>query len=258
MAVRITKETLCLRHNFTTKEQLEMGSELAQAHNRLLDIEEEEKVMKAQIKEKKESVDSKIGSLSRALGTGFEMRNIDCDLEYDKPNVGEVTYRRRDNKLFVKARAMTEAERQMDLPLDTAAQVEESIAKSAENIADHFGPGLPTEQPTAETAGPIPLEESAPAAAPEVATESTQEPSEIYREAIDLLRAKGKVGASALQKSLVIGYTAAAHILDRMKSEGLIDENGKAIPKTEPTVKTEEPAKPAAKGSEPKKPGDWF
>jgi hypothetical protein len=159
MAVRITKETLCLRHSFTTKEQLEMGSELAQAHNRLLDIEEEEKVMKKQIAERKASVESKVGSLSRSLGTGFEMRNIDCDLEYDQPNVGEVTYRRRDNGEYVKHRAMTEAERQMDHPLDTPQQVEASVEKSAEAAEEFFKPGRPTEIPTAETAAPKKIED---------------------------------------------------------------------------------------------------
>ena len=152
---RATKITEYLRHEFTQPERLEMGSGLADAHNRLASIEEEEAVMKAQIKERKSTIEQTIGTLARNLGNGFEMRNVVCTLEWDKPNVGEVSYRREDNGEFVKVRAMTEAERQMDLPLDTDAQVAQSVDNSEAAADEFFKPGRPTEQPTAESAAPI-------------------------------------------------------------------------------------------------------
>jgi hypothetical protein len=142
MPIRMTKSTEFLRHDFTTEERLEMGNNLAQAHNRLAQIEEEEQVMKAQIKDKKAGVEQSVGTLSRNLSTGFEMQNIVCELVWDSPNVGEVSYKRSDNGEIAKTRAMTEQERQLDLPLEepkTEEAVEASIAKSEEAVEGFFG-----------------------------------------------------------------------------------------------------------------------
>jgi hypothetical protein len=160
---RITKVTEYLRHEFTKEERLEMGDSLAQAHNRMAAVEDEEAVMKAQIKDKKAGLEQIIGRLARNLGNGFEMRNVDCELVYDSPNVGEVTFRRKDNGEFVKARPMTETERQMDLPLEekSDAVAEASAGESAANAEEFFKPGRPTEQPTAETAAPVKEEKPA-------------------------------------------------------------------------------------------------
>lgn len=138
---RITKETLYVRHEFNDAERLQMGDDLAQAHNRMSSIEEEEAVMKAQIKDRKAAVEQTIGTLYRNLNNRFEMRNILCSITYDLPNVGEVTYTGPDGAV-VKTRAMTETERQMDLPLDDDKQAVVAVmdpAKSAENIAEFFG-----------------------------------------------------------------------------------------------------------------------
>ena len=140
MPTRINRETLYLRHDFTADEKLTMGSDLAGAYNRLQEIEEEESAIKAQIKERKAQVELKVGSLSRNLANGWEMRNVECTLKYDFPNVGEVTYLDGTGK-EVKARPMTETERQMDLPLaepKTEAEAEASAEKSAENIEGFF------------------------------------------------------------------------------------------------------------------------
>lgn len=140
MPTRINRETLYLRHDFTADEKLTMGSDLAGAYNRLQEIEEEESAIKAQIKERKAQVELKVGSLSRNLANGWEMRNVECTLKYDFPNVGEVTYLDGTGK-EVKARPMTETERQMDLPLaepKTEAEAEASAEKSADNIEGFF------------------------------------------------------------------------------------------------------------------------
>jgi hypothetical protein len=141
MPKRLDKETLYLRHDFSDAERLEMGTNLAQAHNRLAQIDEEEQVIKAQIKDKKATVEQTIGSLARNLSTGWEMQNVICSAKWDDPHVGEVTYYDPDGKA-VKTRAMSEQERQLDLPLEepaTEAAVEASVAKSAEAVDDFFG-----------------------------------------------------------------------------------------------------------------------
>jgi hypothetical protein len=157
---RATKETLYLRREFTADERLEMGRDLAQAHNRIAAIDDEEKAMKSQIKDRRAGIDLSIGTISRKLNDGYEMENVSCTLHWDEPNVGEVTYRNPAGEV-VKARAMTAAERQMDLPLDesttelSADQVEERVEQSKENANAFFD------------AGPAPSAEDLDAAAEE-------------------------------------------------------------------------------------------
>ena len=167
---RLTKETLYLRRDFTADERLEMGRELAQGHNRLAAIDDEEKSMKATVKEKRTGVELMIGSLSRKLNDGYEMENQLCMLTYDQPNVGEVTYTDPSGKV-VKTRPMTISERQEELPFYDKVEVippavaEASAEQSAENIDEFFKPGRPTEQPTAESAAPVTEEVGADATA---------------------------------------------------------------------------------------------
>jgi hypothetical protein len=142
MPKRIDTETLYLRHEFTAAERLEMGASLAEAHNRLAAIEDELAAVKAQFKERSTKEELAVGTLSRNLSNGFEMRNIPCTLEYDMPNVGEVSYRRKDNGQFVKARPMTEQERQLDLPLEekTEEQAAVAVEQSAKAAEEWFTP----------------------------------------------------------------------------------------------------------------------
>jgi hypothetical protein len=130
-ATRITSTTEYLRYNFTEQERLLMGSDLAETHNKLADIDAEEAVMKAQIKERRTGLEQKVGSLSRELSMGFTMRTVPCTLIYDKPHVGEVEYWRDDTITLVRTRPMTQAERQTELEFDkpiAANPVEESVA----------------------------------------------------------------------------------------------------------------------------------
>src|ERR1700679_3407195 len=115
MGARVTKESLYLRRVFTKDERLEMGVGLAESYNRMTKIEEEETVMKANIKNQKAGVEQTIGMLSRHLADGFTMENVMCLLRYDSPNINEVTYIRLDTGEEVKARSMTESERQQEL-----------------------------------------------------------------------------------------------------------------------------------------------
>lgn len=131
MANRIEKEVLYLRHNFTPEERLKMGDDLAAAYNRQESIDNEEAVFKAQFKERRATIDQAVTSLSRSLANQFEMRNIECRLEWDHPNVNEVQYVRVDTGEIVKTRPFTESERQQDLPLDQD--------KSEQNVAEFFG-----------------------------------------------------------------------------------------------------------------------
>lgn len=139
MGVRNENEVLFLRYNFSDKEKLEMANTLAANHNRMEDIEAEEAVFKTQVKEKKAQIDQSIQSLSRSIYNGWEMRNIPCFAKFDDPNVGEVSYYRKDTAELVKSRPMTDAERQMDLPLAGDVVVVPPY-ESAKNISEFFDP----------------------------------------------------------------------------------------------------------------------
>jgi hypothetical protein len=158
MGERVKKVTEYLRHNFSDAELLIMGSEQAQAHSELGEIELEFDSVKASFKNRTAAVEAKIGSLSRNINNRFEMRNIECALEYDVPNVGEVTYRRTDTGEAAKVRPMTEKERQMDLPLET----------SQNNVLEFFAVGSTgakagADTDGAKTAADAPQGESGPA-----------------------------------------------------------------------------------------------
>ena len=232
MAKRIEREVLYLRHDFTTEERLEMGTNLAEAHNRLASIEEEETVMKAQVKDKKAGVTQTIGTLARNLGTGYEMRNTPCTLQWDAPNVGEVTYLDPDGRT-VKTRAMTESERQLELPLEekTDAQAELNLTDS-QATADEF---LGDQEKTAADQ-PEPIEPDSeydpvlndvvatddPPAEDDIEEESAEDP--LLTQAIDIVTARGKVSALVLQRELMVGYPKAAHLIDLMEAKGVVSE----------------------------------
>lgn len=149
MANRIEKEVLYLRHNFTPEERLKMGDDLAAAYNRQESIDNEEAVFKAQFKERRATIDQAVTSLSRSLANQFEMRNIECRLEWDQPNVNEVQYVRVDTGEVVKTRPFTESERQQDLPLDQD--------QSEQNVAEFFGLAKPAavDEPEGEFEAPL-------------------------------------------------------------------------------------------------------
>jgi hypothetical protein len=166
MATRITHETIYVRHDFTDAERLQMGSELAEAHTHLSTVEDEFKNVKAQFAERLSGVNTRIGSLSRQLAGGFEMRNVRCELQWDTPNVGEVSYR--DPEGFIaKVRAMAPSEHQMELELAEAegvpippAQEIASVEKSAAAMSEFFDTADKA-QPSADDLDAVAQEEAA-------------------------------------------------------------------------------------------------
>jgi hypothetical protein len=154
---RATKSSEYIRHTFTSEERLKMGDELAQAFNRMEDIETEESVLKAQIKERKTQVEQSISKYSRELANGFTMMTVECRLEYDVPNPNEVSYVRIDNGQVVKTRPFTESERQADLPLEEATVETLPVEESAANAEAFFGQGAEAKpEPGDVVAAPAP------------------------------------------------------------------------------------------------------
>ncbi len=224
---RITKESLFLRREFTADERLEMGRDLAQAHNRIAAIADEETSMKAVIKEKKAGVELTIGSLSRKLNDGYEMETVYCELVYDTPNIGEVTYLRPGGAV-AKVRAMTVAERQEVLPFDKDGAGPVLVVpaeQSAANIEEFF------EKPGEPSAADIDA-----VAEEQAAAEATAEAPEgmPWDAAVALLEKSATITAGLLQKNLEISYVQAAHIIDRMIEQKLISRDGSKLKVVKP------------------------
>jgi len=154
MPTRLTHSTEYLQRGFSDAEKIQMGQELANCHSLIDQQETKLKNVSAQIKLEIAGIKSKEEQLTLLIQTGYEMANVKCRLEYDKPNVGEVSYVREDTGTVVKTRAMTEAERQLELDLVNEANAEAakeaeanaSAAESAKNVTEFF-----EEQPTPET-----------------------------------------------------------------------------------------------------------
>jgi hypothetical protein len=254
---RIAKESLFLRREFTADERLEMGRDLAQAHNRIAAIADEETSMKAVIKEKKAGVELTIGSLSRKLNDGYEMETVSCDLVYDTPNIGEVTYLRPGGAV-AKVRAMTVQERQEELPFDkdgSGPVVVVPAEQSAANIAEFFEkPGEPSaadldavaEERVVADATALPdtfesdvrqsmgVPEPLPATLEEQLKQaesmgSTSSVENLLKLAEGSLAKHKKIGASILQRELHVSYVQAAHLIDKMQDQGLIDKDGNRL-----------------------------
>jgi hypothetical protein len=271
---RALRETLFLRRDFTPAERLEMGASLAQAHNRIAAIADEEASMKAGIKERKASVELTIGGLSRKLNDGYDMENTVCTLHYDLPNVGEVTYRRPDGTA-AKVRAMTMEERQEVLLFDDAGTGPTLVMapeESAENIEEFFEkPADPSaedldavaeEQAVAEaTALPANFEaevrQSMGAPIPFPATlkeqiEKTEktEVDDSWAAALKTLKNHVKVSAGIFQRELKVSYTVAAHLIVKMQDEGLIDNDCMKITPKKKSVPKELAAEHAKSSTE--------
>lgn len=149
MPDRPTSIKECLRVDFTSEERLKMGAELAESHDRFEAIDAEEAVVKARFKDRRTTIQQRIGELSRNLRTGFTMQDVECTVKYDDPNPNEVSYYRNDNGTLVRTRPFSATERQQELPLSDAA-AETSVLKSAEAAAEFFDSAANAEATPAE------------------------------------------------------------------------------------------------------------
>lgn len=133
---RPTECTESLRCPFTDEEKLRLGKELADAHIQLSELDDEEAVIKAQMKQKRATAEGLIGRLSREVSAGFTMRDVKMRIVYDDPNPNEVSYYREDSLDLVRTRPFTKEERQADLPLLDGKVV--PAEDSQANIAEFF------------------------------------------------------------------------------------------------------------------------
>lgn len=100
-----------LPYHFTEEEKKELSTQMALAHLQKDESEEKLKTISKQIKSEIQGFEEKIKSCAEKIRSGYEMRNTEVTHEKSTtPNFIEIY--RKDNGDFVKARAMSEDERQ--------------------------------------------------------------------------------------------------------------------------------------------------
>ena len=147
MPNRPTESVESLRVNFDDDEKRKRGLDLAEAFNALGELDDEESVIKAQMKEKRAGAEAKVSILARELAAGFTVQMVKCRLAYDDPNPNEVSYYRVDTCELVKTRPFTREERQADLPLEDGTISVEAISAedSQKNMTEFFEKPAETE-----------------------------------------------------------------------------------------------------------------
>ena len=121
-----------LRYNYTPDERREKGQQLADTHIRLGTVNEELDRVKADYKAKVSTLENEINSLSTQVSTGYEMREYVCFYEYDQPENGKKTLRRKEPPCdVVRVEEMTEADRQTVMD-----EIEKQAAEAQPDAAD--------------------------------------------------------------------------------------------------------------------------
>lgn len=123
---------------YTDAERMEIADRLARANVAKVQLEEQKKTVDADLKARIEEQSEAIQRESRKLMSGYEYRDVECEITYDTPQPGWKTVARVDTGEIVRQAPMTEAELQAELPL--APALDESSAAEAEPVD---APALP-------------------------------------------------------------------------------------------------------------------
>jgi hypothetical protein len=111
--LKIIKEYL--RYEFTEEELKQKSKDLARSIQLQVAAQEEQKAAAAQFKERIETQVATIGRLSRDINGGWEMRNIDCIVQFHTPTIASKRVIRQDTGELVRECAMEKHELQENL-----------------------------------------------------------------------------------------------------------------------------------------------
>lgn len=94
--VNKTHEKRSLRHDFTAVETHDLSLQLASKTKELASITEEKSSVSAQYGSRIKEVKATTNKLSNQISDGFEMRDVECDIEFNTPKQGMKTIKPRD------------------------------------------------------------------------------------------------------------------------------------------------------------------
>ena len=139
-----------LRYTYTPAEREEKGRQLADALNRQSIEEANLDRIKADFKAKLATIDEDVTKFKNSVLSGYELREYVCFWEYDTPENGKKTLRRKEPPCdIVRVEEMTEADRQtvMDSIDKQAAEAQPDAGDGA--IVPFTGPRNVTPPPSA-------------------------------------------------------------------------------------------------------------
>ncbi len=123
---KISMHLKCL---LTDQEKLQCGEDLANATNELNVIEADKKRINDDFKSKTSAAEAEVATLSNKLRSGYEFRDVPCEISFDDPEPGKKTVFRLDfphDLAQVEVREMTDDEivksLQHELPLEPSPE----------------------------------------------------------------------------------------------------------------------------------------
>jgi uncharacterized phage infection (PIP) family protein YhgE len=93
-----TTERRSLRYDFSAPEIYELSLRLANKHKEVTRQEEEKKSVVSQYAAKINELKASINNLSNNVSEGYEFREVECTVEFNKPETGKKTLTRKDNQ----------------------------------------------------------------------------------------------------------------------------------------------------------------
>lgn len=125
-----TEQLRHIEHKFSSEEMAQIAKDITDHLGRKDELEERLKSIKADYKAQAEQLDAELRNLTRKHRSGYEMREVRCDIVRDVDR-GIVQFVRQDTKEIVSERPMTSEERQLtfgDLDPDTAEAAQDAMA----------------------------------------------------------------------------------------------------------------------------------
>lgn len=111
----ITRE---IKHTLGEPEKMKYGKYLAEKISERDQIALDKKEAMSEFKSRLDNVMADINSFSEALNTGFEMREVKCEVFFNLPSPGKKTIVRMDTGEEIGIENMTEDEKQEELPFN--------------------------------------------------------------------------------------------------------------------------------------------
>jgi hypothetical protein len=111
----ITKE---IKHTLEESDKMKYGKYLAEKIAERDQITLEKKESMSEFKSRLDNVMTDINGFSEALNSGFEMREVKCEVFFNLPSPGKKTIVRMDTGEEIGIESMTEEEKQEELPFN--------------------------------------------------------------------------------------------------------------------------------------------
>ena len=97
MEVLKNSEKRWLRYDFSAPEIHDLSMDLANKTQQFQTVSDEKKSVSSQFKSRLDSIQSDLNSLSNKVASGYEIREVECEIKYHKPEQGKKTIIRKDN-----------------------------------------------------------------------------------------------------------------------------------------------------------------